>query len=91
MTEIYLHFLFAHYGLYENAPVLPLLPNHALAAVSSHHNSVVSDIYLLTPECNKLLSGSLRGFALFRNVRVRVQLIGHARNNMQVNLSHAWL
>ena len=25
MTEIYLHFLFAHYGLYGNAPVLPSL------------------------------------------------------------------
>ena len=24
-------------------------------------------------------------------VRVRVQLIGHARNNMYVNLSHTWL
>ena len=24
-------------------------------------------------------------------LRVRVQLIGHARNNMEVNLSHAWL
>ena len=24
-------------------------------------------------------------------IRVRVQLIGHARNNMQVNLSRAWL
>ena len=24
MTEIYLHFLFAHYGLYENAPVLQI-------------------------------------------------------------------
>ena len=25
------------------------------------------------------------------DLRVRVQLIDHARNNMQVNLSHAWL
>ena len=24
-------------------------------------------------------------------IRVRVQLIGHARNNMYVNISHAWL
>ena len=25
MTEIYLHFLFAHYGLYGNAPVVPVV------------------------------------------------------------------
>ena len=32
MTEIYLHFLFAHYGLYGNAPVLVLVtpPDHIL-------------------------------------------------------------
>ena len=28
---------------------------------------------------------------VLRKLRVRVQLIGHARNNMLVNLSHAWL
>ena len=34
MTEIYLHFLFAHYGLYGNAPVsAPLVSRGSHAAV----------------------------------------------------------
>ena len=35
--------------------------------------------------------GLLRRHPPLGNIRVRVQLIGHARNNMYVNISHAWL
>ena len=32
MTEIYLHFLFAHYGLYGNAPVVVAAAEDAVGA-----------------------------------------------------------
>ena len=35
MTEIYLYFLFAHYGLYGNAPVVTLSLSQACVAAES--------------------------------------------------------
>ena len=58
MTEIYLHFLFVHYGLYGNAPVL-------LVAVSS-----VDVCLLLAGLTVELSQSDQRNFAdLFRAVR----------------------
>ena len=35
--------------------------------------------------------GQDRACNVLPHLRVHVELIGHVRNNMQVNLSHAWL
>ena len=68
MTEIYLHFLFAHYGLYGNAPV------RAVVFPKARGERLLE--LLTTASANKDVNpwGS--------NLRVRGHIIGHARNNM---------
>ena len=39
MTEIYLHFIFSHYGLYANAPVVRFLVLQAFVGTSDSQNS----------------------------------------------------
>ena len=89
MTEIYLHFMCAHYGLYGNAPVVVLRGRDDSAASASV--PLLGRVFASPPRRWQLYVGSCTVGSCMLAVRVRVQLIGHARNNVYVNLSHAWL
>ena len=108
MTEIYLHFLFAHYGLYGNAPVGAAVGRWPVAARSQgpqclppvvlDHRRVRRrahpDLGRVIRSLPRQLEAQLhaRGESNWaRRAYVRGHIIGRARNNMYVNLSHAWL
>ena len=64
------------------------LPRVAAAAVTPRHIGLNSLRATIPPSVPLRLRAAVRKAV---DIRVRVQLIGHTRNNMSVNLSHAWL
>ena len=77
MTEIYLHFLFAHYGLYGNAPVRSVV---ALQVADAGALSILPRDWRVETHCRSQIQGAT--VAAVDQLRVRGHIIGHARNNM---------